>query len=311
MEALAANLAAPGRARVMRRGRVRAGIRVRPYLLLLPSLAFLVLFTYLPVIDVAWSSLFRTVFGQGGRQFVGLDNYARVFADAAFRKALFNNLAYALGTIVPSLVIALGLALLLDGSSRAKAIVRSLVFLPTLIPLVAAAALFSFIFLPGVGLLDHYLAKLGVGAVNWLGNPDLALISLMGVTVWKNAGYYMLFYLAGLQAIPRDLLEAALLDGASWWQRLRHVTLPLLAPTTAFVAVIALINVVTSVDHVIVMTKGGPNGATNLLLFYIFQNANEFYELGKATAATVISVAILLALSLLGLKSLERGALIG
>lgn len=304
-----ANLPAPGGARTVRLGRAWAGVAARPYLLLFPSIVFLALFTYLPVVEVAWGSLFRTAFGQGEARFVGLDNYARVLSDAAFRKALLNNLTYALGTILPSHAIALGLALLLDGSSRVKTIVRSLVFLPTLIPLVAAAALFSFIFLPGVGLLDHYLAKLGIGAVNWLGNPDLALVSLMGVTVWKNAGYYMLFYLAGLQAIPRDLLEAAVLDGASWWQRLRHVTLPLLAPTTSFVAVIALINVVTSVDHVIVMTKGGPSGATNLLLFYIFQNANEFYDLGKATAATVISVAILLALSLIGLKTLERGAL--
>jgi sn-glycerol 3-phosphate transport system permease protein len=283
-------------------------IQARPYLLLLPSLVFLVLFTFFPIVEVAFASLFRTAYGQRSASFVGLENYVRVLQDGAFRNAFLNNVLYALGTIAPSLVIALFLALLLNGSSRFKAAIRALVFLPTLIPLVAAAALFSFIFLPGIGLLDHYLAKLGLRGFNWLGDPDIALASLSVLTVWKNAGYYMLFYLAGLQAIPSDLGEAARLDGATAWQRLRYVTLPLLAPTTGFVAVIALINVITAVDHIVVLTKGGPNGATNLLLYYIYQNANEFYDAGKASAATVISVVILLALSLLGLKGLEGGA---
>jgi sn-glycerol 3-phosphate transport system permease protein len=283
-------------------------LAARPYLLLAPSLIFLVLFTFFPIVEVAWASLFRTAYGQRSGSFVGLDNYLRVLQDGAFRNAFVNNVLYAVATIVPGLVIALGLALLLNDSSRFKAAIRALVFLPTLIPLVAAAALFSVIFLPGIGLLDHYLAKLGLRGLNWLGNPDIALASLSVLTVWKNAGYYMLFYLAGLQAIPRDLGEAARLDGASSWQRLRHVTLPLLAPTTGFVVVIALINVITAVDHVVVLTKGGPNGATNLLLYYIYQNANEFYDAGKASAATVISVALLLALSLLSLKGLEGGA---
>jgi len=283
-------------------------IQARPYLLLLPSLVFLVLFTFFPIVEVAFASLFRTAYGQRSSSFVGFENYLRVLQDSAFRNALLNNMLYALGTIVPSVVIALFLALLLNDSSRFKAAIRALVFLPTLIPLVAAAALFSFIFLPGIGLLDHHLAKLGLRSFNWLGDPDIALASLSVLTVWKNAGYYMLFYLAGLQAIPSDLGEAAKLDGASAWQRLRYVTLPLLAPTTGFVAVIALINVITAVDHIVVLTKGGPNGATNLLLYYIYQNANEFYDAGKASAATVISVALLLALSLLGLKELEGRA---
>jgi sn-glycerol 3-phosphate transport system permease protein len=280
---------------------------LKPYLLLLPSLVFLVLFTYFPIIEVAWGSLFRTSYGQHSAAFVGLDNYLRVLTDGAFRNAVVNNLIYGVGTIVPSLAIALFLALALDGSSRFKAAVRSLIFLPTLIPLVAAAALFSFVFLPRIGLLDYYLAKLGISGLKWIGDPDIALYSLIGLTVWKNAGYYMLFYLAGLQGIAPEAYEAAILDGATFWQRLRYVTWPMLKPTTGFVTIIALVNVVTAVDHVIVLTKGGPSQSTNLVLFYIFQNANEFYDAGKATAATVMSVAALLALSLLSLKTLERG----
>ncbi|MBV8651400.1 MAG: sugar ABC transporter permease [Alphaproteobacteria bacterium] len=280
---------------------------LKPYLLLFPSLLFLALFTYYPIVEVGWGSLFRTSYGQSTPVFVGLENYLRVIEDGAFRNALLNNIIYGVGTIVPSLAIALGLALALDGSSRFKAVVRSLVFLPTLIPLVAAAALFSFVFLPGIGLLDHYLAMIGIRGLKWIGDPDIALYSLMGLTVWKNAGYYMIFYLAGLQGIAPEAYEAAILDGATFWQRFRYVTWPFLKPTTGFVLVIALVNVVTTVDHVIVMTKGGPSNSTNLLLFYIYQNANEFYDAGKATAATVISVAMLLGLSLVSLKTLERG----
>jgi sn-glycerol 3-phosphate transport system permease protein len=282
--------------------------RGKAYLLLLPSLVFLVLFTYFPIIEVLWASLFHKRFGQAVAGFVGLDNYVRVLQDEAFQRALVNNAIYALGTVVPSVVIALFLAVLLNRSSRLNTVLRALLFCPSLIPLVAAAALFSFVFMPGIGLLDYYLAALGVRATNWVGDPDIALYALMALTVWKNAGYYMLFYLAGLQAIPDEAHEAATLDGATWWQRLRLVTLPYLRPTTSFVAVIALINALTAVDHVIVLTKGGPNNATKLLLYYIYQNAHEFYDAGKATAATAISVAILLCLSMGGLKTLERGA---
>jgi len=181
-------------------------------------------------------------------------------------------------------------------------------FFPSLVPLVAAASLFFFIFLPGVGLLDYYLAKLGLHGPNWLGDSDVALWSIIGLTVWKNAGYYMLFYIAGLQNVPRDTVEAAMIDGANAWQRLRFVILPALAPTTAFVTVIALIQLLTSVDHVIVLTRGGPSNATNLLLYYIFQSAHENFEYGKAAAATLISVAVLLAISFGSLRIMERGA---
>src|SRR5258707_2203921 len=199
--------------------RVLASVPPKPYLLLLPSLLFLALFTYYPIVEVALTSLFRTSYGQKAAAFVGIENYLRVLQDGAFRNALLNNVIYGVGTIVPSLAIALGLALALDGSSRFKAVVRSLVFLPTLIPLVAAAALFSFIFLPSIGLLDHYLAMIGLRGLKWIGDPDVALYSLMGLTVWKNAGYYMIFYLAGLQGIAPEAYDAAILDGASFWQR--------------------------------------------------------------------------------------------
>ncbi len=279
-------------------------------MLLAPSAVFLLGFTYWPVLQVLAGSLTVRAFGGAARW--GLGNFTRLLADPHFIRAVVNNLIYAAGTIVPSLLLALALALGLKETTRLNAVLRTFLVLPMLIPLVAAAALFVFIFLPGAGLLDYYLARfggsqLGLGQINWLGDPSLALGSIIAITVWKNTGYYMLFFLAGLAGIPGELLDAARIDGAGAWGRFRHVTLPLLGPTLAFVLVIAALNALTQVDHVVVMTQGGPSDSTMLLLYYIYQQAAQNYDIGLASAATVVSVAVLFALSVVSLRSLERG----
>jgi sn-glycerol 3-phosphate transport system permease protein len=285
----------------------RAWPRLTPYLLLAPSAVFLIGFTYWPVLQVLAGSF--TVRGFGATAHAGLGNYVRLFADPHFFQAVTNNLIYAAGTIGPSLALALALAVALRESSRLAMLLRTIIALPLLVPLVAAAALFIFIFLPGGGLLDHYLAQLWVGwaDTNWPGDPSLALGSIIAITVWKNTGYYMLFFLAGLAGIPDELLDAAKIDGAGPLQRFFRVTLPLLGPTVAFVLIIALLNVLTQVDHVIVMTQGGPSDATMLVLYYIYQQAHQNYDVGLASAATVVSVAFLFAVSMISLRSLERG----
>ena len=151
--------------------------------LLAPSLILLTLFTYWPVAQVFWQSLHNQQKVGGPQAFVGLANFAALFADAAFRKALANNLLYAAGTVIPSLVLALGFAMALARSSRVNALFRSLFFLPVLIPLVAAASVFLFVFLPNAGLLDYHLAKLAISGPNWLGDPDIALYSIMGLSL--------------------------------------------------------------------------------------------------------------------------------
>jgi sn-glycerol 3-phosphate transport system permease protein len=275
------------------------------YALLLPSAVFLLAFTYWPVVQVAVGSLNVRSFGGAARW--GFGNYARLFADPHFATAVRNNVVYAAGTIIPSLTLALLFALGLRESTRLTGILRTLIVLPLLIPLVAAASLFIFIFLPGAGLLDYYLAKVGVSETNWLGNPSLALGSIIAITVWKNTGYYMLFFLAGLAGVPQEFIDAAKIDGANAVQRFLRITLPLLGPTLAFVLIIAVLNVLTQVDHVIVMTQGGPSDATSLLLYYIYQQAHQNYDIGLASAATVVSVGVLFALSVVSLRTLERG----
>jgi sn-glycerol 3-phosphate transport system permease protein len=293
----------------LRTNRARTRRRTRPaltaYALLLPSAVFLLAFTYWPVFQVIRSSL--TVRGFRGAAHWGLENYARLAGDRHFSTAVVNNLIYAAGTIVLSLVLALLFAVALKETTRLTSTLRTLIALPMLIPLVAAASLFAFILLPNAGLLDHYLAKVGVAETNWLGDPSLALGSIIAITVWKNCGYYMLFFLAGLAGIPEDLLDAAKIDGAGPVQRFFRISLPLLGPTLAFVLVIATLNALTQVDHVIVLTQGGPSDATSMILFYIYQQAHQNFDVGMASAATVVSVGFLFALSVVSLRSLERG----
>lgn len=300
--------AAGDRALPERPERRRSGPRALrlAWLCLAPSLLFLALFTYGPVALVTIQSLALIQRGESGG--FGLGNFARLFADPHFSAAVVNNIAYAVGTIGPSLILALAFALALQGQSRINAALRALIVAPQLIPLVAAASLFSFIYLPGGGLIDFYLARLGVKAThNWLGQPESALLAVIVITIWKNTGYYMLFFLAGLTAISSDVLDAARIDGAGPWRRLRFVILPLLGPTFGFVVPIALINALTQIDHVVTMTQGGPNDSTNLILYYIYQQAVQNNDSGLGAAATVISVAGLLAVTMLARRSLESG----
>lgn len=296
---------APPRLHVVRRSAAfRASVPA--YLLLLPSLVFLALFTYGAVGRVILDSLYQRATPKAPSRFVGIDNVSAVLADPAFTGAVVNNLIYAVGTVIPSIALALLFALALSRTSAVTSALRAALFLPVLIPMVAASALFLFIFLPNVGLLDYYIGRLLPVLPNWLGDHDIALAAIMAITVWKNAGYYMLFFLAGLQSVPEDVMEAAHLDGAGPYQRLRHIILPELRPTFLFVTVIAGINAVTQVDHVFVMTKGGPSNATNLVLFYIYQQAVEHYDIGKASAATLLSLAVLMGLTALSFRALAN-----
>ena len=237
------------------------------------------------------------------------DNFARLFADNVFWQSLGNNLLYILLTVVPGVTLALLLAVALSENHRVNRWLRTAFFFPMIIPMVSAAALWLFIFMPGLGLLDHYLAKLfGPMNNNWLGRSNSALLALALIGVWKFAGYYMLFFLAGLQSIPASTREAALMEGATRTQVFFKVTLPLLRPTLSFVITTALIYSITQIDHVAVMTRGGPDNATTVLLYYIQNLTWDSHVLGKASAATFLTLAGLFAFSLINLKLLEKGA---
>ena len=202
--------------------------------------------------------------------------------------------------------LALALALLINQKIRGLTIYRALLFYPTMIPMAAAAMIWLWILTPNYGLLNYYGKWLGLPDVHWLGHSKLAIWALVLVGVWKRVGYYMVIYLAGLQVIPDHLYEAARIEGAGPWQRFWRVTVPLVSPTTFFVGIMAVIDAFQAIDQVYLMTRGGPGNSTNLVIFYIYQNAFRFFDFGYASAVSAVLFLILLALTLLAFRTLHR-----
>lgn len=276
------------------------------YVYILPAFVFLGIFSYYPIAWMAHGSLQQWNLASPQQRFVGLGNFTALWRNDLFWTVLRNNAIFLIGTIPATLALSLLFALAVRRGSLRVGLLRTLFFYPTMLPLIGAAGIWLFIFTPSYGLLGSYLGFLGLRDTNWLGDPSLALPSLMLLTVWKYAGYYMLFYLAGLQAIPRDLYEAGRLEGATAWTEFRYITWPLLMPITLFTVVIAIISAFQAVDHVWLLTNGGPDNATNMLLFFIYQNGFAYWDLGKASALSVILMVILLSLALLSFRLIER-----
>jgi sn-glycerol 3-phosphate transport system permease protein len=223
-----------------------------------------------------------------------------------FWLALRNNLLYALITVPVAIALALAMALWVQGRIKGRAALRLAFFTPTILPMVAAANIWIFFYTPDYGLLNQIIRGLGFSSVNWLGSPDTALPALMVVTIWKEAGFFMVFFLAALQQIPPVLYEAARMENASAWLVFRRITWPLVMPTTLFVAVNALINAFRVVDQVIAMTGGGPNNATTLLLFYVYQTGFNFWDTGYAAALSTVLLLLLALISFLQFFLLDR-----
>ena len=275
-------------------------------LLLLPAAILLATFAYLPTIATVVNSLFLPGFRGAPMQFVGLENYHVLFDDPTFWKVARNNLLYALGTIPTSIALALAMALFVNGKLRGRGFVRMAYFTPTILPMIAAANIWMFFYAPQIGLFNTLLGALGFSSVNWLGDPSVALGSVIVMSIWKEAGFFMIFYLAALQGIPPELKEASDLEGTSRWSFFWRVTFPLLMPTTLFVLINALINAVRVVDHLFILTKGGPNNATNLLLYYVYENAFSFFDRTMAATITVVILLVLAVVATLKFTVLDR-----
>ncbi|MHB8620334.1 MAG: carbohydrate ABC transporter permease, partial [Chloroflexota bacterium] len=240
--------------------------------------------------------------------FIGWGNFAAELANPDFHTVLRNTAVYAIGTVPVSVVLALLLAIEVNKKLRASGIYRTALFYPTILPTVGAAAIWLFIYAPDLGLLDRFLGLFGVSSHNWLGDAGLVLPALMLMMIWKQTGYFMVFYLAGLQGLPAEVFEAAKLDGARGWHALVSLTVPLLSGTTVFVSTIALIDAFQTVDQIFVLTQGGPDNASNLLLFWLYQEGFRNFNFGRASAVTVIMMAILLVISALNYRYLDRTA---
>ena len=284
----------------------RLSVHIHGWLLLLPAAVLLVAFTHYPAASTLYHSFFSTPKPGRGAVFVGLDNYRAMVDDPVFWQSLANNVWFAVGTIPASIALAILMAVLVNQKLAGRGFLRLAYFTPTILPMIAVANIWLFFYTPQYGLLEQLTGLLGLPSHNWLGSRDTALACVIVVTVWKEAGFFMIFYLAALQQIPPSLAEAAAIEGASRWYFFRRVTWPLLAPTTLFVLVNAVINSFRLVDHIIVMTRGGPDNVTSLLLFYIYEVGFKFWDLAYAAALTLVLLVILGALAIGQFVFLER-----
>lgn len=266
--------------------------------LLSPGLGLLLLFVIAPIVLTAWISLHEWSMFTSLREmrFVGLDNYEMLVGSRTFRLAFRNTLLYAGISLVAIVPLALGLGMLLfGGMGRASTALRAVVFVPYMIPTIAVAIIWGYLFSPLYGPLNQILRVIGLPRQAWLGSVDTAMISLVILNVWQTIGYYTVLVIAGLTQIPRVYYEAAMIDGAGPLQRICYVTLPLLRRTLVFVVVIAVINTVQVFEPVYVLTQGGPAGATNVLSFQIYRTAFEFGLAGQASAMAFVLFLVLAA----------------
>ena len=280
-----------------------------------PALAAIALFFVLPVAAALLLSLsdfdLYALADPSQLRFVGLANYARLLEDATFWRALANTLGFALVGGTLSVALSLGGALLLEAPlARARGLFRTLYFLPVVTTLVAVAIVWRFLYHPRIGLLNRALEALGLPAVDWLGDPAFAMPAIIGLALWKNFGWNLVIFAAGLQAIPERLYEAARLDGASGWQQLRFVTLPSLRPTTYFVVLMTAIGSLQLFAEPYVMTQGGPGDATRSLVLLMYEQGFRWWNLGHAAALAFVLFALVALAGWIGRRWLgaERAA---
>lgn len=234
----------------------------------------------------------------GPSEWNGGENYLRLFRDPAFRNALSNTAYYALVSTPVSIALALILALALNSRIPARSFFRASIFLPSVTSLAIVAIGWSFLLNPDIGLLNYWLGKLGLPSGRWLTDPNLAMPSVIIVGIWRNTGFYMVIYLAGLQSIPRQFYEAAEIDGVNAWQRFSNITWPLLSNTTMFIFVTAGIAALQAFDQIYVMTGGGPFFRTETLVMMIYRLGFEEFQMGYAAAVSYVLLILAFILSL-------------
>ncbi|MDH5858145.1 sugar ABC transporter permease [Lampropedia aestuarii] len=279
---------------------------VYAWLMLLPAMLILLAFTHWPAVTTLVNSFYSTPKGRRAAVWVGPENYQTMLADPIFWQAMVNNLWYAGVSIPLSIALALLMALWVHQRMLGRAWLRMAFFTPTVLPMIAVANIWLFFFTPQYGLLERLTLWLGFGSHNWLGDPSTALGAVIWVAVWKEAGLFMIFYLAALQSLNPSLREAAAIEGASRWAFFWRVQWPLLMPTTLFVLVNSIINAFRTVDHLFVMTKGGPDNATMLLLYHLYEVGFRYWDTAAAATLTVVIIAILVGATLLQFFTLDK-----
>lgn len=275
---------------------------VTAYVLLIPTLVGLFLFTLGPVL-VAFGISFTKWDLTSPPTWVALGNYnAMLFLDSLAGVSLLNTVYFVVGTVPTGVVLALLFAVALNQKIRGVVFYRTAYFLPVISSTVAISLIWEWLYEPQYGLLNYVLGFLGIRGIQWLGDPNTAMPSIMIVSIWRDLGFNMVIFLAGLQAVPQELHEAAAIDGAGSFERFRFVTLPMLSPTIFFVIVLSIIGSFKVFDQAYVMTQGGPLNATTTVVYYIFTQAFQWFHMGYAAALGYVLFAIILAFTLLQFK---------
>jgi multiple sugar transport system permease protein/sn-glycerol 3-phosphate transport system permease protein len=271
-----------------------------------PNLLLFGIFTYWPLVYSFYLSRKRWDFIAPVKRDVGWDNFRYLWENDNFHKVMWNTFWFTLGAVGGSLLIGLFAALLLNQKLRGRDTARAIVFLPTLLSGAAIGIAWVYIFDPRYGLMRSVIEPFGLNSPNWLRDTTWALPGIIIVYIWKNLGFATVIYLAGLQGIPKDLYEAARLDGAGVFWRFRSVTLPMLSPITFFLVITSILNSFQAFDIIQVMTRGGPVDATNTLIYYIYEQGFIAYNVGRASAAAVVLFLIMLTITLFQLRFQER-----
>lgn len=287
------------------KGNYRKGDWGSALLFLSPTLVIFSTFILFPVFFSFYLSFQKWNMFSGDASFVGFDNYLRMFQSAEFWQVLKNTAIYSIGTIPINMALSLWVAYLLNKKIAGKKFLRTAFFAPVIISPVAAALIWRWMYDPNFGLVNFFVETLGFNPVNWLNEPTAAMFALIIMSVWKTFGINMVLFSAGLQGIPDSYYEAAELDGAGKWAKFWNITIPMLAPTTFFIMIMSMISSFQVFDIVYVLTSGGPLGSTKVLVFYVYEYAFKFFEMGYASAISYFLFALLFLLTMFQIKYLK------
>lgn len=277
------------------------------YLFILPNFLGFLVFMLVPILMSLYFS-FTNYDVISTIEFVGLENYINLFQDEQFIVAILNTLWFTVLTVPVGVILSLLLAVLLNRQIRGISIFRTLVFIPVITSMVAVSLVWSMLYEENGGLLNTLLGYLHLPSVAWLTSTEMAMISIAIMSIWKGLGYNMTIFLAGLQGVPRDLYEAATIDGANAFQKFRKITVPMIGPTTYFVTLMALIGSLQVFDQVNIMTGGGPVNATRTIAFHLYQYGFQFYKMGYACAAAYVLFILVFTVSLIQNRSSKKWA---
>lgn len=276
------------------------------WLLVLPSMLLFAVFFLAPVAHSMVLGFYRWDL-LTEPEYVGLEHYRDLFADEVFAEVVSNTLRYSVATVSLTLLLGLALAVLVNRRGRFYTVVQACIFTSYIVSWVGVSLLWVWLLDGQYGLVNYVLAPLGIDKVNWLGDPDVALWALVGVTVWKTLGYDMVIFLAGLQSIPDDLYEAAALDGAGPLRRFWYITLPQLAPTTLFLLITSVIFTFQGFDVVAIMTQGGPVHSTSIYVHWVWEQAFRYFHVGRASAAVTLFFFAILIITVLQFRMFRSG----